>query len=217
MKNPSLEVINSRLERHIRLVESYSEIKGLGFIIKSCRLKSHRYVFQTRDRKVELHRWWFDEFGNSLHLDGKKPRLVENDLSIPRTHLISTDLYYGFSLEKIVKISKLMYVSFGKDDDMQQDCVIVAFLGIDNYLRCFTYLYGEWTQVSPLLLGMQTLKTIAENRDIKFFKKIDGNETLSIPCAEVEQWLSFMPVRSEFLSLLTVHCQPLSVLFQDKG
>lgn len=212
MKSPSLDVLYSQLEKQILLVQSYTEISELVFIIKSCRLKPSNYI-KSKSEKILLYREWFDEFGNSFTLVNKKIKLIYNDLSLIRKDITTTDLYYGFSLEKIVKISKLAYVCFGKEDDLQQDCALITFLGIDNYLRSFMYLYGAWQQVSPLLLGIHNLRMISQNKDIKYFKKIDVAEDSIIPCVSSEQWLTFMPPRKEFLSLLSVHCQPVHLIF----
>ena len=215
MKSPSLDVLYAQLDKHILLVQSYTEISNLFFVIKSCRLKPYQYVFENKQSKLILYKWWFDEFGNSFKLNGKKPQLIYNDLSLPRKDIVCTDLYYGLSLEKIIKISKLAYICFGKDEDYQQDCMIVTLLGIDNYLRSFMYLYGEWQQVSPLLIGLEQLKMIAANRDIKYFKQLEIKENSPIPCISSEQWLTYVPPRKEFISLLNVHCQPAHALFNN--
>lgn len=216
MKSPGLDVLYGQLEKHILLVQSYTEISDLVFIIKSCRLKPYDFIFKDKTEKLILYKHWFDEFNNSFTLVNKKIKLTYNDLSLPRKNITSTDLYHGFSLEKVAKISKLAYICFGKDDELQQDCGIVTFLGIDNYLRSFMYLYGEWQQVSPLLLGIRNLRMISQNKDIKYFKKFDAADETIIPCANSEQWLTFMPPRKEFLSLLSVHCQPMHLIFNPK-
>jgi len=216
MKSPSLDVFYTQLDKHILLVQSYTEISDLFFLIKSCRLKPHQYIFQGKSEKLILYKWWFDEFGNSFKVQGSKNiQIIYNDLSLPRKSITSTDLYYGLSIDKVVKISKLAFICFGKDDDLNQDCLMITLLGIDNYLRSFMYLYGEWQQVSPLLLGLSHLKKMSENRDIKYYKKIESKENSPIPCALAEQWLTFMPPRKEFMSLLSVHCRPAHALFEN--
>lgn len=216
MKSPSLDVLYGQLEKHILLVQSYTEISDLVFIIKSCRLKPYDFVFKNKTEKLILYKEWFDEFNNSFTLVNKKVKITYNDLSLPRKDITSTDLYYGFSIENVSKISKLAYLCFGKDDELQQDCAIVTFLGIDNYLRSFMYLYGEWQRVSPLLLGIRNLKIINQNKNIKYFKKFEAVDEAIIPCATSEQWLTFIPPRKEFLSLLGVHCQPMHLIFNTK-
>src|SRR5271166_4318481 len=138
MRSPSLERLHAKLSRQIKLVESYTELAGMEFIIKACRLKPYDYVFKGRDSKLILHRWWFDEFGNSLMID-KKVKIIYNDLLLDRKLIISTDLYYGLSLDRVAKMSKLVHLVGGKDEDLYQDCYLLTFLGIDDHLRSYLY------------------------------------------------------------------------------
>lgn len=217
MKSPSLDSLYSQIDRHILLAQSYTEISELFFIIKACRLKPYSYVFEEKSEKLILYRQWFDEFGNSFNIDrNKRVKIVYNDLSLPRKSIVCTDLYYGLSLDRVAKMSKFCYLSFGKDEDWQQDCALITFLGIDNYLRSFMYLHGEWQQVSPLNLGMKHLKILSKNKDIKYFLKLDIKENSAIPCIISEQWLSFLPPHKEFLSRLNVQCNPVYSIFQQK-
>src|SRR5271167_2680415 len=99
MRSPSLEFFYAKTEKLITLTESYTEQEHLAFIIKACRLKPYDYVFNGRGNKLVLHRWWFDEYGNSLELvKNKTIKLTFGDLRLDRKQIISTDLYYGLSL-----------------------------------------------------------------------------------------------------------------------
>jgi len=194
MKSPSIDNFYTKLDKHILLAQSYTEVSELFFIVKACRLKPYPYVFEKRSEKIVLYRQWFDEFGNSLQITTKKRlQIIYNDLSLDRAALVCTDLYYGLSLDKIAKISKLAYLCLGKDEDLHQDCAVITFLGIDNYLRTYQFVYGEWQQVSPLTIGLRNLKIIAKNRDIKYFHQFDIKDNMPIPCTTSEQWLTFMP------------------------
>lgn len=217
MRSPSLDVLYTKnLDRNILLVQSYTEINDLFFIFKSCRLKPYDYVFKDKRDRLILYRHWFDEFNNSLYLNDKKVNIVLNDLKLQHKEIVCTDLYYGLSIEKIAKISKFAHMYVGKDEDLQQDCVLITFLGIDNYLRSFMYLYGEWQQVSPLLLGLGNLKIISQNKDIKYFLKLGNQEKSPIPCINPEQWLTFLPPRKEFLSTLALNCPPANLIFNKE-
>ncbi len=202
MKSPSIDKLHAQLNKHILLVQSYTEVKDLEFIIKSCRLKPHSYVFEDKNEKIVLHRWWFDEFGNSLKIEGKTVKIIYNDLALEQDKIVCTDLYYGLSLEKIAKMSKLAHVFIGKDEDLLQDCFFLTFLGIDNYLRSYMFLQGEWQQVSPLLLGVKNLKRIARDLDIKYFLHIENKKNMPIPCFTEQEWLTFMPPSSDFLTAI---------------
>jgi hypothetical protein len=212
MKSPSIDLLYIQLNKHILLAQSYTEIKQLEFIIKSCRLKPYTYMFEGKDKTLVLHRWWFDEFGNSFKIDKKKIKIIYNDLSLNREKIICTDLYSGFSMNKIAKISKLVYICAGKDDDLYNEYFIVTFLGIDNYLRSFMYLHNEWQQISPLLLGMKVLKTIARNSGMTTGFKALKNKNIP-SCINSEAWLTSLPVSDIFLELVTKRCETLNNIF----
>jgi hypothetical protein len=203
MRSPSLERLYAQINKIILLAQSYTEVDDLAFIIRACRLKPYSYVFEERDNKITLHRWWFDEFGNSLKIvKNKRIKLVYNDLSLDRDKIVCTDLYHGFSMERLAKTSKLLHLCAGKDEDSLENCFFVTFLGIDNYLRSYMFLEDQWQQVSPLLLGMKQLKTIAKNRDIKYFREFSIKENLPLPCAHMKEWVTFMPASKDFLQLI---------------
>jgi hypothetical protein len=203
MRSPSLERLYAQLNKHILLAQSYTEINELMFIIKACRLKPYSFIFEDRKTKLVLHKHWLDEFGNSLEIiKNKRIKITYNDLSIDRDKIICTDLYYGFSLEKLAKISTLVYICVGKEEETYHNCFFVTFLGMDNYLRTYIQLDGEWSQVSPLCLGMKNLKTIARNMDVKYFREFSIKENCPIPCASAKEWVSFMPPNRDFLQLM---------------
>jgi len=209
MKNPSIDKLFSHLEKQILLAQSYSEVEELAFIIKACRLKPIEYL-NERSSKIVLYRKWIDEFGNSLFINNnKRIKITINDLNINRKEIVCTDLYYGLSLEKVSKISKLGFFCWGKDEDTQKDCMLASFLGIDSYLRTYIYSYGEWNQYSSLMLGMRALKFLAKNKDIKYFQSVPAKNVPPLPCHMSEAWLTFLPAHKDFrskidLNLLTI-------------
>ena len=205
----SLDALYIQLNKHMLLAQSYSEIPELFFIIKGCRLKPYEYIFEG-NRKLVLHRWWFDEFGNSLKITkNKKIEIKYNDLSLDREGIVCTDLYYGLSLDKIAKISKVAYICYGPDEDLHQDSFFLTFLGIDNYLRSYMYLYGEWQTVSPLLLGAKHLRMLGRNTDLMHFRHFHNSKTLPIPCLSSESWITSMPPSAELCSVLAKKCDKL--------
>lgn len=202
MKNYSIQSLHLKLDKNIKLAESYSEIPELGFIIKSCRLKPYSYFFEERDSSIKLYKHWFDEFGNSLKIiKSKKISIINNDLSLDRSKIICTDLYYGLSLENQYKISKLSFIVNGKDDD-GKDINIVCFLGIDNYLRCFLFYDNKWITVSPLFLGIKYLKLIANHLDVKYFLNFKNKKDFPTPFQSGEAWLSFSPLDDNLITEL---------------
>jgi len=214
MKSPSLDTIYAQLDKHILLAQSYCEIGELVFLIKACRLKPYNF-FEDKNTKLILHTWWFDEYNNSLTITkNKKLKVTYNDLQLK--HNICTDLYYGLPIVKIAKISKLAFIFAGKDEDLLQDYFMIAFLGIDNYLRAYTYMYGEWRQVSPLLLGLKNLKTIGKNSGIDNYLELKIKDNMPSPCVSTKAWITYLPASSEFLRILDKQHDVVSSIFKTK-
>ena len=215
MRSPSIERIHAKLHKQIKLAQSYTEIAGLEFIIRACRLKPYNYVFKQRDHRIVLHDWWFDEFGNSFFIKDKKIKIVLNDLRLDRKRIVSTDLYYGLSLENIAKMSKLVHLVAGKDEDQYEECYLLTFLGIDDHLRSYLYWYGEWQTVSPLVMGMESLLLLADHVETKYFHQIGKKENNAIPCILGETCLSFLPPSPGFLEIFGKQYEIIAKLFYE--
>jgi hypothetical protein len=198
----SLESFYKINHKRLLLAQSYSEVKDLEFIIRSCRLKPHAGVLSEKSNKLTLDKWWFDEFGNSLKIIKKQhTNIIYNDLSLDRQKIVCTDPYGNLPMNDVAKISKLAYVCVGKDEDENEDFAIINFLGIDNYFRAYMLMYREWQKISPLVLGMKVLKDISKNLDIKNFIRFLGKNT-SVPCVSGQAWLMFLPASKDFLRLM---------------
>lgn len=216
MKVPSLDRLYIKLDKCIRLVEAHTEIKNLSFIIKACRLKPHNYVFGKRNNATILYDRWFDEYGNFFTINNKKKiKIIYNDLRLNKQDLICTDLYYGLSLPQIAKISKVAHLIAGRDEDLYQECYLLSFLGIDDYLRSYLYYYGEWQQVSPLMMGIKNLKIVAKHRGIRKFKQIIKKENLIVGCVGSTSWISSVPVSDGFLEMFKNKHELLVSIFKD--
>lgn len=200
MKSTSIDRYYHFINKNILLLQSYTAIPNLSFIIKACRLKPHPLRVKN---KFYLCKWWIDEFNNSLKIFNKKIKLIYNDLSL-RKNIVCSDLYYGLSLSKILKMSKLIQISLIKDDE-NESYQIITFLGIDNYLRSYVLNNSEYEQVSPLILGISNLKNIADNLDVNFFKKIKIYKNNLCPGIVANGWLSCLPVGDKFVSQLEEH------------
>jgi hypothetical protein len=201
MNNISINSFYFKYEKLLKLIETYTGIKNLFFILKACRLKPYEVIYNKNDDLI-LNNWWFDEYGCSLKLikKSKKLYIINNDLSLNKEKILCTDLYGGLSIDKTIKISKFMYLVYGKDkEDFNQDFLLVSLLGIDNYLRTYLYLYKQWTQVSSLLLGFKNLKRMMENLDLKYFKELKvGALRARLPCDKIYVWLSSIPISDSF-------------------
>jgi hypothetical protein len=216
MKSPSLDKLYTQLNKHILLVQAYTEIPELFFIVKACRLKPHDYIFGNKSNKVILYRWWFDEFGNSFNIKDKKIEILYNDLSLEREKIVCTDLYYGLSLDRIVKMSKMLYLCAGRDEDLNKECFFLTLLGIDNYLRSYIYLYGKWQQVSPLLTGLKNLQKIAQHTNIQYFTNISNQKNWPVPCYAAQEWLSCTPVTKSFAKIIGEQHEMLLPILNNK-
>ena len=162
-----------------------------------------------------MYRLWVDEFNNSLQLKGKKLSIIYNDLLLDGSKIICTDLYYGLSIKKIIKMSKLIYLCAGFDEDKQEETFFLTLLGLDNYLRSYLYLYGEWQQVSSLLLGLSHLKILSRHTDIQYFRNLPKKENYPLPCLSAREWLSVIPTSQSFLDEVKKQHETLLPLFGD--
>lgn len=218
MKTHSIEWLHTKLHKQIQLVASYLEIPEMEFIIKAARLKPHEHLFGGRiSYPVVLRKWWFDEFGNSLNILKKKQvQIVYNDLRLDRKKIIGTDLYYGLALDKIAKMSKIMYLVFGRDEDLQQNWCLLTFLGIDNHLRSYLYQYGEWITISSLLLGLEDLKQIARHQDITYFRQLENQKDCPVPCLFKKTYVSCLPLGASCIAEIKKECEWLLPIFENK-
>jgi len=123
-------------------------------------------------------------------------------LSINKAKIINTDLYSKLSIEKISKISKLIFLLHGKEEDFETDHFIVAFLGIDNILRAFCFIYGEWFSVAPLAIGYTFLRLIAKNASCKEMKVFKNKKDAVYPCKKQISFLSYWPHNDEMLNII---------------
>lgn len=213
MKSPSIESFYANLNKQIRLAQSYTEIDSLSSIIRACRLKPTEYL-SNRSKNIILYRHWEDEFNNSLSIKKKKLIITTGNL-INKKPIVCTDMYHGLSIAKISKMSKLLFLSFGKDEDKKEDCCLLTFLGIDNYLRSYLLLYGEWRQVSPLIIGVPNLKNIFKKIDIKYFIKLSKKENCVIPCVSTQTWITCMPASPDFIDLIRKECSYILPILRE--
>lgn len=197
LSNYLAEEYFEKIKPEVNLVSSYLEDNDIKEIIIKCRLKPYKYNYSL-NRKLILRRHWVDEFNNSFILDEKKIKIIENDLSLTEKDVKYTDLYYGLPINKIIKISKLLHISIGKDEDFNQDCCVLTFLGIDNYLRTFALYNGKVERRSPLCLGIKNLKKIINNTDVKIYNKLPRKERVIYPCSYWDEWIVSLPVHSIF-------------------
>lgn len=203
MRTISAEHFYSRYEKRLKLVEAFTGQKDLAFLMRACRLKPETMLSGKLGDKTILHKWWFDEFGNSFKIvKNKRIRIAFNDLELNKKKIIGTDLYETLPIDKVAKMAKLVYLLVGKDEDTFQPHVVMSFLGIDDFFRTYALIYGEWKMYAPLNLGMDVLKSIISNRDVKYFIELRNKKPVLYPCVSQKSWLSFWPPSKKFVSLI---------------
>lgn len=202
------------IDKHINLAQSFTEINSLKFIIKSCRLRP----YQPLNKNIQLYRHWHDEYRNSLKITkDKKIKVTYNDLSLDNDKIICTDLYQGLSIDKVIAMSKLGYFFFGKEEDSNSDCAFFTFLGIDNYLRSFMYLFDKLQVVSSLYLGLNNLKLFYDHLDIKYFCEMKNKKDYPIPCQIGKAWLSYLPFSDGFSKELSHQPEIITQYLKEKN
>lgn len=186
----SINDIYVHLSRCIKLLSIYTGNKKISSIIKMCRLKPVNYINSGRRlTKTILYDKWVDEFGTTLNLKNKKFKVILNDTSI--TDTVNTDMYYGYSINNISKISSNAYLFRSNEEDIS----CVWFYGIDKFIRCFMNHGDGWYYVSPLIFGTKVIERIIGNlnNNIGFNFK---NEPIG--CDDGMAWLYSLPVSGDF-------------------
>lgn len=182
-----------KLKKRAKLSSIVFKDPYLESIISFCRLKPKNAKTTSSISKTELCDTWIDEFGSSIRITKKEKTIKLNDLSVDKSKIINTDLYSKLSIEKISKISNIIFLFCGKEEDFKTDHFVLSFLGIDGILRTYCFIYEEWFSIPPLALGYSALRLIAKNKsceDIKIFK---NNKVLVYPCKKQISFLSYWP------------------------
>lgn len=202
MQNFEIEKLYDFLDSQIKLATAYTEYQNLTQIIKMCRLKPFDMMInRLPSNKLKLHNKWVDENNNALIINKDKSIKIKTSI-LDKYHCINTDLYQNLSIEKIFKISKLLYFFNGKDEDKLENHIILSFLGIDNFLRTFVYVYGKWECYPSLFLGLDVLSKIVDNANLKYYTEVTSEKTVVYPCQTQEEWISSLPIQSGFISIL---------------
>lgn len=195
---------NKNIDKHVRLATSFTEKPELNKIITMCQLKPYDMVFGEQNKSLSLTHRWIDGWGNSLLVKQDKSLEVElNDPLLDRAKLIDNDLYGQLSIDRISSISNFLFFLDGKDEDTLSNHSILAFHGIDNLLRTFACIYGEWCRYPSLFLGIQTLTTIVENLTLGSHKEISISKRVIYPCDSQRVWLSSWPATNDFVSVMS--------------
>jgi hypothetical protein len=177
-KNIDFETLIKKLDSKIKTTASHiRDREFFPLIVKGCRLKPYSLFKRGKDAtrlKFEPH--WVDEFGNSLLAEKNSVRVVMNDVLLDKRTKISSDLFFGKSIDDTARDSQSVFILDG--EYIKKSCLI-TFYGKDEYLRSF-FFFEKWSRVSPLLLGMGTLRELYKNYSSIQRKEIDMNKCDSL-------------------------------------
>lgn len=191
-KKISSELYFDEIKRNLKLLEISSEINNLSKIMKGCRLLSSEFL-KRKVGRTEFIENWYDEFHCHFKIN-KSDKKVNIKLNcIDQEEIYHSDIYFGLSIEKILKISNLCYLYIG--ESWKDKIYYVSFLGIDGFLRSFYNDGDGWKRISSLFLGIEILKLIFA--DAPNFKKLNAIYNIDAGCADGSAWLSYLPVDDE--------------------
>lgn len=112
--------------------------------MRACRLKPYA-VFEKDFQGHIFHRWWVDEWGNSLVLEKERLAVILNDPNIKKGTRTKTDLFFGQSILTTIAQSQSVLLTDNK---------LVCY-GNDEFLRTFEL---PNTRIAPLTVGIDSLK-----------------------------------------------------------
>lgn len=198
MHSSDLEKFYTKINGHINLVGAYMEDESLVRIIKTCRLKPYSVFTNDLNPKTSLETYWVDEFGNSLRFKDKLPYILHHDTQLTLDTKTSTDLFFANSIETTIGNSKLAFIMHGKY--FEQVVMLIALYCQDEYIRAFMY-DGRWNRISPLLLGLNTIREI--------FKRVGSRNAIDVDKRLIDDAFHFevekcvlTPIKEDMLSFL---------------
>lgn len=214
----NIESFYAAIEPSLKFAGVYVKKQWLPFAIKMCRLKPQSFVISksfTIPKRARLFTRWIDEYGNCLKLEKTHRQKLAVSYDVPLIdpkQLVITDLYACLPLDKVAKMSKLLYFRSGLDAN-QVPQIVLAFLGIDNFLRTFKLIDGVWMSAAPLELGCYVLEQMSIKSEMQNnYTKVLINKLPNWPCTNQVSWLSSWYPSSEFVSILKQYSQVVDIL-----
>lgn len=120
--------------------------KSFDWLMRACRLKPYS-VFEKGFNGNTFHRWWVDEWDNSIVLEKDKLVVILNDPNIKKRTNTKTDLFFGRSIPSTVEQSQTALLI---------DNRLVCY-GHDEFLRAFEL---PNKRIAPISIGIDNLKQI---------------------------------------------------------
>jgi hypothetical protein len=173
-KNIDFETLFNKISGKIKTTASHIKDNGLfPLIVRGCRLRPYS-IFQptVNNSKTKFEYHWVDEFGNSLKVEKAGTNIIMNDVTLDDRVKISSDLFFGTSIDDTAQNSKAVFIVNGKYDN---NCCFLTFYGNDEYLRSF-FFFKKMSRVSSLLLGMNTMRELFRNFNSVSHKEINMNK-----------------------------------------
>ena len=185
----------------LKAIAAHCENKNASKILKMCRFRTYPTLNPKRMHR-SIYRYWVDDYCNTIKIANKRLNIKYNDLDIDKSKIHNTDLYAGLNIKDCAKISKLSFIFQGSEIDLNTDHYIVSFLGLDNYLRTYVYIYGEWQTYPSIYLGVNILNFIISNLDIQTFKEIKYTKPIIYKCNNQKSYVAKYPLHKFFIQQL---------------
>ena len=143
-------------------VKAFLPNSDIETVIKVCDL----YPFDKSWRK------WTDHLGNYIQVYNNKKIVSFIQSPFDKSEKIVTDIYFKSPPGKISKLSKHIFVSFGKNNENNTNVCFVWFLGYDDRLRLLVY-KDKWLNYPPLISGIDTIRPIIKSFHVDNFCRSD--------------------------------------------
>jgi hypothetical protein len=204
-----IDRLHINIHSSIELAAALMKMPCIADIIRLCQMtpknlidKNHsNELYYNSDVKTTSHYYshWVDPFGHVMKLNKSHGwfEIQPYIIGARSENIYNRDMYAGLSIAKIAKISKFIDILFGKDIDLEEDYIVLTFLGIDDKLRTYVYIYGEWESYPSLLIGSKALRDISENKAMSEFKEIRAARRIIYECSSQKRWLSALPLPKE--------------------
>lgn len=201
MHNSDLEHFYHKINNKLSLIKPFTGDEVLVKIIKSCRLKPYSVFDNTYQLKASFEEHWVDEFGNSLKFQHRIPHIILNDIELSENTKISTDLFFGNSIQKIKANSKFVLIVDGLL--FNKPIHFIFFYGKDEYIRSFMF-RTKWIRISPITMGIKALHIFFKNS--MNTKIVDINKEqldFAIPI-DIKKCITIgIPIKQDLTSYLT--------------
>lgn len=153
-----------------------SKIRNVKEILFACNCIPHG--FNGSFKKLKTHNVWIDPFKTRLTFSRNGVKVEPCVIDVPARF---ADQFYGMKLVDILKISNKTYVCIGQEPDFETPHVVIGSVGIDKVIRCYTFIYDQWIQISPFFFGMRFVNFL-------YNSKVEENFLVLEDCDKVKYY-----------------------------